>query len=76
MESRRFDLGVPEGSPLSPIVFVVFVDGLLCCCYEFDEAMVQVFVDDLTRWWIYSDATLGDDTLVLESGLVIETWVA
>lgn len=51
-ETRRLLAGVPQGSPLSCILFLVFVNDLLTDLDSVEEASAQAFADDVTAWWI------------------------
>ena len=51
-ETRRLHAGVPQGSPLSCILFLVFVNDLLTDLAAVEEASAQAFADDVTAWWI------------------------
>ena len=42
-------MGVLLGSPLSPILVLVFIDDLLC--YLAAQASVQAFTNDILIWW-------------------------
>ena len=51
-ETRQLHSGVPQGSPLSCILFLVFVNDLLTDLASVEEASAQAFADDVTAWWI------------------------
>ena len=55
--SQPLSLGVPQGSPLSPVLFLVFVDDLLQALAS--QASVQAFADDIIIWWTIGKGECG-----------------
>ena len=50
-------VGVPQGSPLSSVLFLVFIDELLCALTV--QASVQAFANDIVIWWTLDKGECG-----------------
>ena len=57
---RHLGMGVPQGSPLSPIFFLVYIQDLLDRLNAVDRASAQAFADDVITWWVLSQGQLGE----------------
>ena len=51
---RHLTMGVPQGSPLSAILFIVYVNDLLLQLSSLQGTSAQAFADDLSSWWLES----------------------
>ena len=70
---RHLGMGVPQGSPLSPILFLVYIQDLLDRLNAVDGASAQAFADDVITWWVLSKGQLGE-SISDEIGHILVDW--
>ena len=70
-ESRRLCMGVPQGSPLSPVLFLIFIDDLLPSLSPL--VSVQAYADDILIWW-HTDKGCTGEALGQQALAIVEQW--
>lgn len=71
--TRSLPMGVPQGSPLSPILFLVYIDDLLRQVEHIPGAQPQGYADDTAVWWIRSRGE-SDRELSTQLARCLDDW--
>jgi len=64
MERHPVEAGVPQGSPVSPILFAIYTSGLIKWVEEYVSAEGLSFVDDLG--WVATGSDVNQVVKILE----------
>ena len=70
---RPLLMGVPQGSPLSPILFLIYIQDLLDRLTGVPGAKVQAFADDLIAWWTLNRGCFGT-AIASDLRRILEDW--
>ncbi len=70
-ESRQLSMGLPQGSPLSPVLFLIFINDLLTSLSPMVN--VQAYADDVFLWW-HSDKGDSGESVGLDVLGMVERW--
>ena len=64
-QERKIDTGIPQGSPVSPILFLIYISGVFYKVQEVIPAVTSLsFVDDL--------GSIGSGRSIKEIGKILE----
>ena len=70
---RPLLMGVPQGSPLSPILFLICIQDLLDRLTGVPGAKVQAFADDIIAWWTLNRGCFGT-AIASDLRRILEDW--